>query len=201
VPHSGAVSACPSTDRSPRSTAVATRSCRGALGRPGRGQRRGTGGSPAARLVHDGLADHRRDARTGRGRGLIDRRAGHSGTARIVGSPQECGCGVGVATTHGRFPSSRGVPRRRPGTVLSHRHRPVREGAIPTGQERLSGLCCAGPCLGWALRSGQQEGVWGGLDPDERRVLRERKPRRATVPDQPLREGLAAQTPNGLRAR
>jgi WhiB family transcriptional regulator, redox-sensing transcriptional regulator len=49
--------------------------------------------------------------------------------------------------------------------------------------QRAKNICrrCAvqDPCLGWALRSGQQEGVWGGLDPDERRALRD--PRRATV--------------------
>jgi hypothetical protein len=62
------------------------------------------------------------------------------------------------------------------------------------------------PCLGWALRSGQQAGVWGGLDPDERRALREREPRRATVPNQPLREGVPGREPSGrsthdIRAR
>jgi WhiB family transcriptional regulator, redox-sensing transcriptional regulator len=38
------------------------------------------------------------------------------------------------------------------------------------------------PCLGWALSSGQQEGVWGGLDPDERRALRQRDARREMAP-------------------
>lgn len=28
------------------------------------------------------------------------------------------------------------------------------------------------PCLEWALTTGQDEGVWGGLDPGERRRLR-----------------------------
>ncbi|WBB62470.1 WhiB family transcriptional regulator [Streptomyces sp. WMMC500] len=30
------------------------------------------------------------------------------------------------------------------------------------------------PCLGWALRVGQVEGIWGGLTEDERRALRRR---------------------------
>ncbi|MHB2022493.1 MAG: WhiB family transcriptional regulator [Mycobacteriales bacterium] len=30
------------------------------------------------------------------------------------------------------------------------------------------------PCLSWALESGQESGVWGGLSEDERRLLRRR---------------------------
>jgi WhiB family redox-sensing transcriptional regulator len=83
---------------------------------------------------------------------------------------------------------------------------PIGTGPLARAQfQRAKNVCrrCAvrDPCLGWALRSGQQEGVWGALDPDERRALRERAPRRATVPNQPPREDVAAQTPNGLRAR
>ena len=29
------------------------------------------------------------------------------------------------------------------------------------------------PCLNWALSTGQQEGVWGGQDPDQRRAHRQ----------------------------
>lgn len=32
----------------------------------------------------------------------------------------------------------------------------------------------AGDCLDWALVTGQDHGVWGGLDEDERRALRRR---------------------------
>jgi WhiB family transcriptional regulator, redox-sensing transcriptional regulator len=31
------------------------------------------------------------------------------------------------------------------------------------------------PCREWALETGQNEGVWGGLDEDERRALRRRR--------------------------
>jgi WhiB family redox-sensing transcriptional regulator len=32
-------------------------------------------------------------------------------------------------------------------------------------------------CLDWALRSGQDSGVWGGLSEDERRALKRRQSR------------------------
>ncbi|MYW00387.1 WhiB family transcriptional regulator [Streptomyces sp. SID3343] len=32
-------------------------------------------------------------------------------------------------------------------------------------------------CLGWALESGQEAGVWGGLSEDERRALKRRAAR------------------------
>ena len=31
------------------------------------------------------------------------------------------------------------------------------------------------PCRRWALETGQSEGVWGGLDEDERRTFRRRR--------------------------
>ena len=37
-------------------------------------------------------------------------------------------------------------------------------------------------CLAWALESGQETGVWGGLSEDERRAVRRRS---VTVPAQP----------------
>jgi WhiB family redox-sensing transcriptional regulator len=33
------------------------------------------------------------------------------------------------------------------------------------------------PCLEWALTSGQEAGVWGGLDEDQRRALKRRAAR------------------------
>ncbi|MQA94539.1 MAG: WhiB family transcriptional regulator [Streptosporangiales bacterium] len=36
-------------------------------------------------------------------------------------------------------------------------------------------------CLEWALRSGQDAGVWGGMSEDERRALKRRRPRTRTV--------------------
>ena len=33
------------------------------------------------------------------------------------------------------------------------------------------------PCLAWALESGQDAGVWGGLSEDERRALKRRAAR------------------------
>ncbi|MGO4256601.1 WhiB family transcriptional regulator [Marmoricola sp. RAF53] len=35
------------------------------------------------------------------------------------------------------------------------------------------------PCLEFALRTGAEEGVWGGLDPDARRQLRRMRTRSA----------------------
>ncbi|MEU5161239.1 WhiB family transcriptional regulator [Streptomyces sp. NPDC020875] len=36
-------------------------------------------------------------------------------------------------------------------------------------------------CLQWALESGQSDGVWGGLDEDERRRMKRRAARRAAA--------------------
>jgi WhiB family redox-sensing transcriptional regulator len=30
-------------------------------------------------------------------------------------------------------------------------------------------------CLDWAMETGQQDGVWGGMDPEARRVLRRQR--------------------------
>ncbi|WP_331743021.1 WhiB family transcriptional regulator (plasmid) [Streptomyces sp. NBC_00868] len=42
-------------------------------------------------------------------------------------------------------------------------------------------VCCRCPvmeqCLQWALESGQDEGVWGGLSEDERRAMKRRAAR------------------------
>jgi WhiB family transcriptional regulator, redox-sensing transcriptional regulator len=47
--------------------------------------------------------------------------------------------------------------------------------------EQAKAICrrcaVAQDCLEWALKTGQDAGVWGGLSEDERRVLR-RRPRR-----------------------
>ncbi|MGH8895765.1 MAG: WhiB family transcriptional regulator [Egibacteraceae bacterium] len=47
--------------------------------------------------------------------------------------------------------------------------------------ERTKAVCAgcpvSGPCLEWALVTGQQDGVWGGLSEDERRALRRRPSR------------------------
>ena len=37
--------------------------------------------------------------------------------------------------------------------------------------------CVDEPCLDWALSSGQDSGVWGGLSEDERRALKRRQAR------------------------
>ncbi|WP_256107273.1 WhiB family transcriptional regulator [Streptomyces sp. ODS05-4] len=48
--------------------------------------------------------------------------------------------------------------------------------------EEAKGVCrrCPSrePCLEWALESGQEAGVWGGLTEDERRALKRRTARR-----------------------
>jgi WhiB family redox-sensing transcriptional regulator len=47
----------------------------------------------------------------------------------------------------------------------------------------ICGLCDVRPeCLEWALATGQDSGVWGGLSEDERRALRRaRRRRRAPI--------------------
>ncbi len=47
-------------------------------------------------------------------------------------------------------------------------------------QVKAAKLICRGcpvsvMCLGWALASGQEAGIWGGLTEDERRMLRRRR--------------------------
>lgn len=36
-------------------------------------------------------------------------------------------------------------------------------------------------CLTWALKTGQEHGVWGGTDPEERRQMKRRAARRAAA--------------------
>jgi WhiB family transcriptional regulator, redox-sensing transcriptional regulator len=44
--------------------------------------------------------------------------------------------------------------------------------------KRVCGRCpVMEPCLQWALESGQDSGVWGGLSEDERRALKRRTAR------------------------
>ncbi|MCW2645235.1 MAG: WhiB family transcriptional regulator [Pseudonocardiales bacterium] len=47
--------------------------------------------------------------------------------------------------------------------------------------EQAKGVCRRCPvmqdCLAWALESGQDAGVWGGLSEDERRALKRRNAR------------------------
>ena len=55
---------------------------------------------------------------------------------------------------------------------------------------------CAGcpvrmPCLQWALDSGQEAGVWGGTSEDERRALRSRRMRPASIRPDAARSGRA----------
>ena len=51
------------------------------------------------------------------------------------------------------------------------------------------------PCLAWALESGQDAGVWGGLSEDERRALKRRAARnRARLADHAEEKSLALAT-------
>jgi WhiB family redox-sensing transcriptional regulator len=47
--------------------------------------------------------------------------------------------------------------------------------------EKAKAVCrrcaVAGPCLKWAIESGQDAGVWGGLSEDERHTLQRRNAR------------------------
>lgn len=44
--------------------------------------------------------------------------------------------------------------------------------------KRVCTVCdVAEPCLNWAIESGQDAGVWGGLSEDERRSLKRRRAR------------------------
>jgi WhiB family redox-sensing transcriptional regulator len=51
---------------------------------------------------------------------------------------------------------------------------------VVTTTKEAKGVCGRCPvmstCLSWALETGQDFGVWGGLDEDERRALRRRAP-------------------------
>lgn len=51
--------------------------------------------------------------------------------------------------------------------------------------ERAKGMCrrcpVAVPCLEWALATGQDAGIWGGLSEDERRTLRRSRQRRRHI--------------------
>ncbi|MGH8905913.1 MAG: WhiB family transcriptional regulator [Egibacteraceae bacterium] len=53
--------------------------------------------------------------------------------------------------------------------------------------ERAKAVCARCPvaaqCLGWALETGQDAGVWGGLGEDERRIIRRGRPRRRKPAD------------------
>ncbi len=54
---------------------------------------------------------------------------------------------------------------------------PVGRGGPAIAQAEDAKLVCGRcevreACLAWAVDTGQDEGVWGGMDPDERRVLR-----------------------------
>ena len=54
-------------------------------------------------------------------------------------------------------------------------------GPAVTQIEQAKAVCQRCPvvqsCLDWALRSGQDSGVWGGLSEDERRALKRRQAR------------------------
>jgi WhiB family redox-sensing transcriptional regulator len=54
-------------------------------------------------------------------------------------------------------------------------------GPAVTQIEQAKSVCQRCPvvqsCLDWALRSGQDSGVWGGLSEDERRALKRRQTR------------------------
>lgn len=68
-----------------------------------------------------------------------------------------------------------------------------RPGVTPPEQDarttRAKAVCRGCPvkaeCLTWALDHGDDYGVWGGMDPDERRALKQRQARR---PGRPRRE-------------
>ncbi|WP_213452867.1 WhiB family transcriptional regulator [Rhizomonospora bruguierae] len=55
---------------------------------------------------------------------------------------------------------------------------PDGSGAGPAWDARAKAICAAcpvwRPCLDWALRTGQEWGVWGGLNPQQRRNIRRR---------------------------
>jgi WhiB family redox-sensing transcriptional regulator len=53
------------------------------------------------------------------------------------------------------------------------------DGPTVTAYKKAKRICRPCParddCAAWALRTGQPDGVWGGLDPRERRKLQEKK--------------------------
>jgi WhiB family redox-sensing transcriptional regulator len=61
---------------------------------------------------------------------------------------------------------------------------PVGKSGPAVEQAAEAKLVCAGcpvreACLSWALATGQDHGIWGGLDEEERRALRRRRARAA----------------------
>ena len=54
-------------------------------------------------------------------------------------------------------------------------------GPVQAQQDEAKAVCRRCPvtesCLDWALRAGQDSGVWGGLSEDERRALKRRQAR------------------------
>jgi WhiB family redox-sensing transcriptional regulator len=48
---------------------------------------------------------------------------------------------------------------------------------VEEAREVCRGCPVKDPCLQWALESGVDHGVWGGLTEDERRSFRRRQPR------------------------
>lgn len=53
---------------------------------------------------------------------------------------------------------------------------------METAAKAVCGRCpVQTECLGWALRVGEPDGIWGGTNPDERRALRRRRRSAARV--------------------
>jgi WhiB family transcriptional regulator, redox-sensing transcriptional regulator len=97
-------------------------------------------------------------------------------------------------SVRGRRPLHRTVDDIEENTAMDWRHRALCRDEDPelffpigtTGPalvqiEQAKGVCRRCPvtesCLDWALRSGQDSGVWGGLSEDERRALKRRQAR------------------------
>jgi WhiB family redox-sensing transcriptional regulator len=112
--------------------------------------------------------------------------------ARQVAEPRRWATGVGPRS--GPRPATTRTNDTKEYTTMDWRHRALcrdedpelffpigTSGPAVTQIEQAKSVCQRCPvvqsCLDWALRSGQDSGVWGGLSEDERRALKRRQTR------------------------
>jgi WhiB family transcriptional regulator, redox-sensing transcriptional regulator len=66
------------------------------------------------------------------------------------------------------------------GAIGSARAQRAQRAQVKTAKLICRGCPVSATCLNWALASGQEAGIWGGLTEDERRRLHRRMPKEAT---------------------
>ena len=78
---------------------------------------------------------------------------------------------------------------------------PKANGKAAKGRAICARCPVAAECLEWALSTSEDSGVWGGLDPDERKALARRRDRFARRRDRLIAVGVNAYTATVLAAR